>query len=325
MRTTTVNGSRSDYVNTLRLLIESGVDVCISVEVDSNTFWLANALNWDEPLVSTSERLKMIGGLSWLFRKYMQATTCDGLLPTNVLHPEACAVITLTTHHEGQLEAWGSGRPDNHLLTRNDTLAFQSYWLFELAKVTEHNIGLVEFSSGFCRAYSGDFHYRLPLEIGGRTIEASPMELALYSFAALGSFRRILLNTGADVKEFAKLECTMPWCHHTQQVLDAFLSLDPEEYSPRKRRFKRPLPCSWGCGRDYADEIWKVVVELVKSGISLDSALVVSETRGGWPLSDLDYCESCRRDGKYSASVDFSSDSEEDVSECMGFVEIESE
>jgi hypothetical protein len=297
-------------------MIESGVDVCVSVEVDISTFRLADGLHLEEHIVSTSEKLKIIAGLLWLFRNYIQATTCDGVLPVDVLHPEACTTISQSPIQD-------------HFLTRKDTLAFQSYWLFILARATEYQILWDAFSHEFCHTYSGDFHYRLPFETGEQTIETSPMELALGSFAALATLHHILLATGADVKEFTKVESTMPWCVFTRQTLDGFFSLDPEEYSSLQQRFPGQSHC-FRCRMEfqhYDVEDWEAVVGLVKSGRSLHSVLkFTSEAEEDLYLSGRRLCKSCWGDCyDNSMSEDSRSDSEEDVSEWMGFVEVESE
>jgi hypothetical protein len=328
-RAKTVNFSCNDFVNTVRLLIESGVDVCVSVEVDHSTFWLADSLNFPEHIVSTSEKLKIIDGLLWLFRKYMQATTCDGVIPTDVLHQWACPTISQSEIEEYYSDRWFLEGSDNHFLTRKDTLAFQSYWLFRLAMATEAGEVCNKLSRDFCCTYAGDFHYRLPLELNGRTIETSPMELALSSFFALGSFHLILSATGIDVKDFTKVECTMPWCHHTQQTLDRIFSLDPEEYWGLQQRFPGESRC-FGCHgpfQHYDVEDWEAIVGLVKSGRSLDSVLeFASEADEAIYLSTRKLCKSCSRHRyENNMSEDSCSDSEEDVSEWMGLVEVESE
>jgi hypothetical protein len=310
-------------------MIESGVDVCVSVEVDYSTFRLADSLHLDEHIVSTSEKLKIIAGLSWLFRNYIQATTCDGVLPVDVLHPEAYRTISQSTIQDGDSNIWFLEGSDDHFLTRKDTLAFQSFWLFTLARATEYQDLSDTFSHEFCRTYSGDFHYRLPLETVGRTTETSPMELALGSFAALATLHYILLATGADVKEFTKVECTMPWCALTQQTLDGFFSLDPEEYSSLQQRFPGQSHCltCWMEFQHYDVEDWEAIVGLVKSGRSLHSVLkFASEAEEDVYLLRRESCKSCW-EVCYGNSISEESrpDLEEDVSEWMGFVEVESE
>jgi hypothetical protein len=295
------------------------MDVCISVEVDGDAFSLADALGYSN--VPMLKKRKIIGGLSWLFRKYIQATTCDGALPIDGLHPVACQTISCSLILDGASSIWSLERSENHLFTRKDTLAFQPYWLYELALATEDNEPLHEFSHEFCRIYSGDFHYQLPLEIRGQTIETSPMELALGSFAALESFHRILLATGVDVDEFVKVECTMPWCHLTQQSLKGFLSLELESYWEYKWIF---WSCH-GCCFAFTDEPlqdWDTVVESVKSGTPLDILLYGLEEKL-WPLRR--HCGVCER--RYLNSIDEASQpgSEIDINESLDFCDMNPE
>jgi hypothetical protein len=163
------------------------VDVCVSVEVNHDTYYLAAALLCCENSVPMSEKPKIIGGLSWLFQKYIQATACDGVLSTNVLHREACMAIYMSSSWDDRVKMWGLEGSDNLLLTRKDTLAYQSFWLFTLYNIPRYR-DVFKIPRAFCRTYAGDFHYRLPLDVGGRTIETSPMELALDSFTVLGRF-----------------------------------------------------------------------------------------------------------------------------------------
>jgi hypothetical protein len=296
------------------------MDVCISVEVDGDAFSLADALGYSN--VPMLKKRKIIGGLSWLFRKYIQATTCDGVLSIDGLHPMACTTIRQSGITDGDSSIWPLERSDNHFFTRKDTLAFRPYWLYELAVATECNEPLHDFSHEFCRIYSGDFHYRLPLEIDGRTIETSPMELALGSFAALESFHRILLATGVDVDEFAKVECTMPWCHHTQQTLNGFFSLELESYW----RYKWIFWSCHGCCFAFSDEPlqdWDTVVELVKSGTTLDNLLYGLEEEL-WPRRR--HCGVCEEKSSFNSIGEGSlSGSEVDINESLGFRETNSE
>jgi hypothetical protein len=297
-RATTVNLSRNDFVNTLRLLIESGVDVCVSVELDNDTFWLVHALHFRKQALPMPEERKVIGGLFWLFQNYIQATTCDGVLSTDVLHPSAFATIAYSETLAALFNIWPLEGYDNHFLTCKDTLAFQSFWLLQLAEAIDGNRIYDMLSHSFCCSYAGDFHYRLPLEIDGLTTEISPMELALGSLAALGSFHHILLATGTDVNDFTKVECTMPWCHYTHQTLDAFFSLEPEEYDTLRRRVPGKSPC-YGCLKyfqHYDVEDWEAVVGLVKSGRSLASVLrFASEAEREEFLVASKLCKCCRR------------------------------
>jgi hypothetical protein len=318
----------------VRLLIESGVDVCVSVEVDESAHSLADALLHTERTVSRSEKLKIIGGLSWLFRKYIQATTCDGVLPTDVLHPKAFSAMNAPTLREADdnYNIWSWEVSDSPLFTRSDTLAFQSFWLYCLHDATETAWVFAVISHTFCCTYTGGFHYRLSLEIGGRTTKTSPMESALNSFAALGTFHHILLATEIDVKGFTKVECTMPWCDYTQQTLERFFSLDPCLYSIFERLFQGKPMC-FECDKKFERYnigglgTWEAVVGLVESGRSLASVLeFASEAEMERILEASEICESCERNRyENSMSEGHRSDSEEDFSEWMGFVEVEPE
>jgi len=80
-----------------------------------------------------------------------------------------------------------------------------------------------DISPKFRRAYTGDFHFQHSWDVDGEKGRNSPMQLALRSFAAFGTFHSILMASGADIVKFAEKESTMPWCNHSQETLMSLL------------------------------------------------------------------------------------------------------
>lgn len=270
----------------------------------------------------------------------MDAITCDGILPSEHLHEEAYAAIL----HSGiYLDSDDTLDPKEReqykcgLLTRKDTRAFQYFWLRQLTDRIDYPL-LPGFSPEFCRTYVGGFHYRLQLDLGGQVMEVSPLELALESFAVFRAFNNMLLATGTDVKEFTKVECTMPWCTWTQQTLENLFSVDPGRCLRLTPLFSRRRFCH-ACSQDFQHEgvmDWQGIVELVRSGRSLDSLLEFSSDEEEDRLRlEGAYCESClkQKSGTRaifhsdagSASEDSEFDTEEDNDETMAFIETEVE
>jgi hypothetical protein len=314
--------------DTLDLLLENGLDIHATVEIDSDLFSLGDSLCGSKTLHPI--RRAVAQQFLWLLRKYIQATTCDGLLLCTELHPQAClAILQSKIYFDDRDGIWDEQRPDGELLTFMDTQAFQTFWLYMLAQATEYGDIFSRLSPQFCRSFTGDFHYQQPWVVDGHTSEQSPMQLALSSFEALRTFHYILKVSGTDIVQFTELESTMPWCTYTQEALMNFFSLSLQQYTYLEILFSARKICR-RCHRGYQHEglmNWEEILGLVRSGRSLASLLQVpSQEEVDALLLSSFYCEDCRLDTYTSSESDESEDDQtEDDAEHMGFIASEIE
>jgi hypothetical protein len=315
-------------IDTLGLLSENGLDTHASVEIDHNLFFLGEGIS--QTKLPHSVRRAVAQQFSWLMRKYIQATTYDGLLSYTGPRPEACKAIMASnvcfTYNDG---FWNEERSDCKVHTLIDTQTFHSFWLFLLAGATEYGESYMKVSPEFCQSFAGNFHFQKPWVVDGDTFQQSPMQLALRSFDALGTFHSILMASGTDIVRFTELECTMPWCTHTQETLMDFFSLQPQSYTHFRSLFSTPSMCH-DCDRKFQHEglmNWEETVELVESGRSLAILLQFpSEEAKDALFESISYCEDCRLDTYISSESDESEDDQtEDDAEHMGFIESEIE
>lgn len=312
--------SSKDLTDIVRLLVEHGLDILTAVEIDTDLFVLAGRLFHTYETQSTKR--KLASAFSWLIRSYMCTITCDGVFPSVELHPQVCEAILQSKICDTDLDGfWIQERPGCTVLTPKDSQAFQSLWLQAIEQVI-HYEEIYEFSPQFCQLYTGDFHYRQLWDVGGDSTNVSPMELALRSFDALRTFHGILLACGTEIIKFAEVECTMPWCTYTHNMLMEFFSLRPQEYIRFYPLLSSEALCH-DCGFRLGNEgitVWKEVVDMVRSGGSLRSSLgYMSEER-----RDLSspFCQSCILGRKtFDESGGSRTDWEEDTDEEMGFVD----
>jgi hypothetical protein len=207
--------------------------------------------------------------------------------------------------------------------------AFQSFWLYMIAAATRYGDLHSEVSSQFCQSFAGNFHYQQSWTVAEHTGSDSPMQLALKSFAALRIFHLILMASETDISNFAKVECTMPWCDYTQETLMNFFSLQPWEYTEFSGLFSTAAICQ-PCGEKFQHKglmNWEGTIQLVNSDKSLASLLdYTSEAERKRHRSLMRCCESCRSYVYTSSESDESEDDQaEDNEEHMGFIEGEVE
>jgi hypothetical protein len=320
------NIEKKHATDTLGLLLESGLDTHASVEIDHNLYYLAAGITMTT--LPHSVRRAVAQQFLWLMRKYIQATTYDGLLSYTEPHPKACEAIMASevcfTYSD---EFWKEQRPDSEFLTFMDTQVFQTFWLYMLAQATEYGDIISRLSLQFCRSFTGDSHYQQPWKVYGHTSEQSPMQLALSSFEALRTFYYILKVSGTDIVQFTELESTMPWCTYTQEALMGFFSLQYQ----RCTYFKAPSLTSsicHDCKREFQHEVsvgWEGAIELVRSGESLASSLeCVSYEEEDRLYFQESYCQDCSVAMQKSWEIDGSQHNRaNDSNEHMGFIESE--
>lgn len=314
--------------DTLGLLLEKGLDIHATVENDYNLSRVGESLR--RPKTSHPIRRAVAQQFLWLLRKYIQATTCDGLLSCTGLHPKACtAIMQSGIYFTGSDGIWNEGRPGGELLTFMDTQAFQSFWLYMIASASEYGDLFSGFSPRFFRSFAGNFHYQQPWTVDGHTSEQSPMQLALRSFAALGTFHSVLVASGTDIVKFTEVECTMPWCTYTQDMLMDFFSLQHQSYEYFVSLFPTISICH-DCNSGFQHEgpmIWEETIKLVRSGRSLANLLeCLLEEEEDTLESCMDYCEDCRLGMcRSSESNESEDDQADDNAEQMGFIEGEIE
>ncbi|GAB7331330.1 hypothetical protein MBLNU13_g02769t1 [Cladosporium sp. NU13] len=310
--------------DTLDLLLESGLDTHVSVEIDYNLHHLGESMT--RSMVPPSIRRTFAQQFAWLMRKYIKATTCGGLLSCTELHAEACAAIKQSTIcFAGSDKSWDEERFDYGVFAYMGIQACQSFWLSLIAAATVCGEILPEISPQLCRAYAGDFHYQQSWDVHGHTGRDSPMQLALRSFAALGTFHSILTASGTDIVKFTEKESTMPWCNHSHETLISFFSLQHQEYSYFISLFSTPSMC-YDCGCEFQHEgftNWEEAVELVRSGRSLASLLEYPSEEERYILDlSMDHCETCRFDMHASSESDESEDGQtENDNEHIGIIE----
>lgn len=167
-------------------------------------------------------------------------------------------------------------------------------------------------------------------------MEISPLELALRSFAAFGTFHHILLTTCMGIEWFTRVECTMPWCTDTQQTLDNLFTIDSGTYRKFNKLFSGARSC-FVCREGYQHEgvkDWHEVVGLVRSGKPWNTLLEFGseeeESRLRWTWK---CCESCREktlgtmnelnSDMRSASEDLQAKPEEDDHEIVCLIDTE--
>lgn len=296
---TFANFRQKHATDTLDLLLESGLDTHASVEVDYNLYFLSEYMSQGRG--PHSIRRAVARQFSWLVRKYIQATTCDGLLVCSEPHPEAFVAIRVSEIcFTGSGEFWNEERSGYGPLAHMDIQTFQSFWLYLIAgAAVNHHIN-PDISPQFCRAYGGDFHYRQSWDFDGHKGRDSPMQLALRSFAALGTFRSILTASGTDIVKFTEKESTMPWCNHSKEALMSLFSLQSRRYKDLAFLFDTTDTCR-RCFRKVQREArldWKETVESVTTGDSFASLLLeslLSEQEAKRRYS-VRYCEACKVD-----------------------------
>lgn len=314
--------------DTLRLLLETGLDIQASVEIDHALISLGDSISYFRAPHSIKRAVAQ--QFSWLTREYILAITCDGMLSLTDFHPEFHGGIQQSNiYSKSQDELWDEERSNCELLTHMDTQAFQSFWLYTIATASAYGDLYTEVSPQFCQSFAGNFHYQQSWAAGGHTGRDSPMQLALKSFTALRIFHLILMASETDIANFAKLECKMPWCVYTQETLINFFSLQPWRYTKIGGLFSTFAVCQC-CGDKFQHEglmDWEETIQLVNSGRSLASLLdYPSEAENNRLLSLMRYCGSCRLDVCTSSESDESEDDQtEDNNEHMRFIEDEVE
>lgn len=76
---TSTNFRQNYATDTLDLLLQSGLDIHASVEIDNNLYYLGGVTT--VYTLPHSIKRAIAQQFSWLMHKYTQAITCDGLLP----------------------------------------------------------------------------------------------------------------------------------------------------------------------------------------------------------------------------------------------------
>lgn len=312
--------------DTLSLLLESGLDIQASVEIDDVLIGVGDSISGER--IPHLIKRAVAQQLSWLVWKYKQDTTCDGLLSFTNLHPAVHEGIRQSNIYSTFVDGfWDEERSDCKLLTYMDAEAFQSFWIYQMAPSEMNGVMLSDISSEFFQGYTGNFHYQQSWKIGDHAGWDSPMQLALRSFAALGTLRHILMASGTDVADFARTECTMPWCTQTQETLTNFLSLEPQRYTVYESFFskRKMCPCCLEIFQHEGVMDWEEACQLVNSGRSLASLLEYPSQAEEERLNFLvSCCETCRVHTQAPPESDDSEDdTEDDDDEHMGFIESE--
>jgi hypothetical protein len=289
-------------------------DVCIFVEVDGSLNLMAYPIT--QTMLPQLSKSKLASTIASVFRQYMHTITCDGRLAVGELHEDVGRLISLAGD-ERYLDNDDEERPLSSLdapawglLSTKDSLIFQHFWLNELRfafnerRISEH------FSEGFCRLYTDDFHYQLAFEVDGVTAMISPLQLALKSWTSFASFLIILSNNRTDLARFASIECTMPRCTYTQQMLTDLFSVDWSTFTTN-------APTCFERGNCTSCE-WESAIDVVRSGRSLASLMEA--------LSEGNHCVCCSLANGFFNESDYSQlNFEEYTNEQIGFVEDETE
>jgi hypothetical protein len=315
-----------DFTAIPRLLIESGLDIHSFIEIEGGVGWLASAVCEDP--TSRLSNLKANQAFVWLVQRYIRSITCDGTLRCTELHPSVCELIHMseicyTTSYQRRDDE----KPNVKLFTPNDTELFRYLLLFLIWVPTRnHEYEFIyNISPPFCSTYTGDFHYQQHWDLDGHSTITSPLELALRSFGALRTFHNILLTCRTDAVTFIEVECTMPWCTYTQELLMNLFTLQPQEY----RTFRSVFACNnycFGCDDWFQHEgllDWDETIELVRSGRSLAN-LLHSLSKEELEESDesTEYCGVCEWSPEsVCKSRSSQRTQEEDTDENMGFIE----
>lgn len=313
--------------DTLRLLLENGLDTQASVETDHNLTYLGEGVSGYEAPHSIKRVIAQ--QFSWLMRNYIQATTCDGLLSCTALSPATCEAIRHSSIcYTNRDEFWEKERAGCELLTHSDTQAFQPLWLSIIAAAAVYGDLICNISPEFCKSYAGNFDYEQSWSMNDHTGRDRPMQLALRGFAAVGTFHSILVASGTDIVRFTELECMMPWCDYTQEALMSFFSLPPERYLEFAALISAPKMCYF-CYKEFQHEglmTWEETIQSVKSGRSLASLLEYPSKAEESRLNFLmRHCEDCRSEVYTSSESDDSEDdqTEDSDDERIGFIESE--
>jgi hypothetical protein len=292
---TVTNFRPKHATDTLGLLLESGLDTDVSVEIDYNLYYLSEGLT--QRWLPHSIRRAVAQQFSWLMRKYTQDTTYGELAPCTEPHTGSFAAISVSQIcFTAGNEFWSEERFDYGLFAHMDIQTFQSLWLFLVAEAAVYGDISPDISPIFRRAYTGDFHFQHSWDVDGEKGRDSPMQLALRSFAALGTFHSILMASGTDIVKFAEKESTMPWCNHSQETLVSLLSLQPQRYEDLASLFDTVDSCRC-CHHNFEHDAvwdWEEIVASVENGKSLVSLLdpLVGQKEDYFG-SSLHYCEDC--------------------------------
>ena len=292
--------SRGSATNNLedivRLLLESGLDTQTSVEVDR----CLDDLDFSYHILNLETLART---LSWLLQRYIQTITCDGMLACPRLQWKVCRAIEATGRYHARFanDISCNRNGKNGPLTLKNVQALHFFWLYLLDWATELATFAWHWVLHFCQTYAGDFHYRQLCDSMCRgDIEISPMESALRSFHALGTFHHILLTSKTDIITFVRKECTMPWCNYASETLMNFFSLSLEGYTMYETLFQEGLYCR-NCNEYFHDEDgrfnWQKTIELVERGRSLasilDTFLSSSDKEVEGFIRPKEICEQC--------------------------------
>lgn len=287
----------NDPSDVLCFLAENGADICAETEVTFGLVWLGHFVKTSHGRTSRATICKIARAFSWLFRKYRLDTTCDGILANVAFTWESYEALLYSGICSTAAEDfWRQERTNCQLFMPTDTQALQGFWL----SVIYHGYpGLAQtFSSHFCRTYHTDFHYQALLELlPTGEILISPLEAALGSFQAFETFHVLLLTSGQNAKTFAEMESTRPWCIYAKQTLVDFFSIELDAYDTLRPLIKRPTWCR-RCRKKIFEGLydWGEVVELVKSGRSLESVLKCPLEKEQSSRQFRNFCEACESD-----------------------------